>query len=159
MVTHRNRLTPSGNGIPIPANTEVVREYRPRNREWLGRPVVLRFINRPRRSETRSTIMRFAGTTSYPAMFRGSSRPLLGVQESKPKRGRLSVSKGTREACPSRVIAQPGRFTPSQVSPTRRTSGGAVVVVRGRESRSHGEGRQDVSFWATEGFTNREGSR
>ena len=45
--------------------------------------------------------MRFAGTTSYFAMFRGGSRPLLGVQESKPKRGRLSVSKGTREARPS----------------------------------------------------------
>ena len=103
--------------------------------------------------------MRFAGTTSYFAMFRGSSRPLLGVKESKPNRGRLSVSKGTREARSSRVVAQPESLSLFQVPPMRRTSGGAVVVVRGRESRSHGEGRQDVSFWATEGFTNREGFR
>jgi hypothetical protein len=103
-------------------------------------------------------IMRFARTTSYPAMFRGSSRPLLGAQTSKPKHGCSSVSKGTREACPSRVIAQPESLSLFQVSPTRRTSGGAVVVVRGWESQPHGEGRQDVLFWTTEGFTNREGS-
>jgi hypothetical protein len=103
--------------------------------------------------------MRFARTTSYPAMFRGSSGSLLGIQTSKPKRGCLSVSKGTREARSSRVIAQPEGLSLLQVSPTRRTSGGAVVVVRGWESQPHGKGRQDVLFWRTEGFTNREGSR
>jgi hypothetical protein len=43
--------------------------------------------------------------------------------------------------------------------PMRRLGGGAPVVVRGRESRLHGEGVQNVSFWTTEGFSNREGSR
>ena len=104
-------------------------------------------------------VMRFARKTSYPAMFRGSSRPLLGAQASKPKHGCPSVIKGTREARPSRVVMQPEGALPFQVPPKRRTSGGAVVVVRGWESQPHGEGRQDVSFWKTEGFTNREGSR
>ena len=104
-------------------------------------------------------IMRFAGTTSDSAMFRGSSRPLTGVQTSKPHRGRLSVNKGTREAHPGRVIAQPDRHQPAQASPMSRMGGGASVVVRGWESQPHGEGGQDVSFWTAEGFTHREGSR
>ena len=100
-----------------------------------------------------------ARQTSYRAMFRKSSGPLLGVQTSKPKRGCLSVNMGTREARLIRVITQPGRHLSAQVSPMRQTGGGAVVVVRGWESQPHGEGRQDVSFWTTEGFVNREGSR
>ena len=100
-----------------------------------------------------------ARQTSYRAMFRKSSRPLLGMQTSKPKRGCLSVSKETREARLSRVITPPGRHLSIQVSPMRQAGGGAAVVVRGWESQPHGEGRQDVSFWTTEGFTNREGSR
>ena len=127
-----------------------------RNRRWLGRLEALVAGNQPR--WPRMT-MRFAGTTSDPAMPRGSSRPLFGVRTSRPKRGRLCVNKGTREARPSRVIAQSGWRKPPQVSPMRRTSGGAAVVVGGRESRPQGEGRQDVSFWTTEGFANWEGSR
>ncbi len=103
--------------------------------------------------------MRVARQTSYRAMFRKSSGPLLGVDTSKPKRGCLSVNKGTREARLSRVITQPGGQLPAQASPMRQTSGGAAVVVRGWESQPHGKGRQDLLFWATEGFTNREGSR
>ena len=103
--------------------------------------------------------MRVARHTSYRAMFQKSSGPLLGIDTSKPKRGCLSVSKGTREARLSRVITQPGRQLLAQASPMRQTSGGAAVVVRGWESQLHGEGRQDLSFWTTEGFTNREGSR
>ena len=103
--------------------------------------------------------MKVTRHTSYRVMFQKSSGSLLGVPTSKPKRGRLSVSMGTREARLSRVITQPGRPLSAQVSPMRQTSGGAVVVVRGWESQPHGEGRQDVSFWTTEGFANREGSR
>ncbi len=103
--------------------------------------------------------MKVARQTSYRVMFQKSSRPLLGVHTSKPKRGCLSVNKGTREARLSRVITQPSRLPLAQVSPMRQTSGGAVVVVRGWESQPHGEGRQDVLFWIAEGFTNREGSR
>jgi hypothetical protein len=105
-----------------------------------------------------SMVTRFTGMTRYPMMFRGSSRSLYGGRTSKPNRGRLSVCKGTREARPSRVIARPGQLMP-QVSPMRRTSGGAAVVVGGRESRPQGEGRQDVSFWTAERFTSWEGSQ
>ena len=156
MVTNRNRRTPSGNVAPIPANTEVVRESRPGIGNGLDGWKPCQAATSP---EDQNMVTRFAGITRYPAMFQGSSRPLLGGQTSKPKRGCLSVNKGTREARPSRVIAQPGRHTSSQVSPMRRTSGGAAVVVRGRESRPHGEGRQYVSFWTAEGFMYREGSR
>ena len=103
--------------------------------------------------------MKVARHTSYRAMFQKSSGPLLGVYTSKPKRGCLSVNKGTREARLSRVITQPSRHLSAQVSPMRQTSGGAVVIVRGWESQPHGKGRQDVSFWTMEGFINREGSR
>ena len=103
--------------------------------------------------------MKVTRHTSYQVMFRKSSGPLLGGQASKPKRGCLSVNKGTREARLSRVITQPSRFLSAQVSPMRQTSGGAAVVVRGWESQLHGKGRQDVLFWIMEGFTNREGSR
>ena len=91
--------------------------------------------------------MKVTRHTSYRVMFRKSSGPLLGVQTSKPKRGCLSVSKGTREARLSRVITQPDQHLLVQVSPMRQTSGGAAVVVRGWESQPHGEGRQDVLFW------------
>jgi len=92
-------------------------------------------------------------------MFRRSSGPLWGAYASTPKRGCLSVNKGTREARSRRVITQPTRRQPRQGSPMRRTSGGAVVVVRGWESQPHGEGRQDVSFRTAEVFMNWEGSR
>ena len=100
--------------------------------------------------------MRIARYTSYRVTFRKSSGPLFGVYTSKPKRGCLSVNKGTREARLSRVITQPGRHLSAQVSPMRQTSGGAVVVVRGWESQPHGDGRQALSFWMAEGFNNRD---
>ena len=49
----------------------------------------------------------------------------------------LSVNKGTREARLSMVV--------SKHLPMRQPSGGAPVVVGGRESRPHGEGVQDDS--------------
>ena len=59
---------------------------------------------------------------------------------------RLSANKGTREARLSRVVAQLGRSSdrPKHL-PMRQPSGGAPVVVGGRESRPHGEGVQDDS--------------
>jgi len=97
--------------------------------------------------------------TSYRMMFRRSSGPLLGVSASRPKCGRLSADKGTREDHSSRVITQPSRRLTGQASPMRRMSGGVAVVVRGWESQPHGEGRQEVSFWMAEGFANRGGPR
>ena len=157
MVTKGNRRTPLGKTTLIPANTEVVRSLSHRNREWFGTAERLSSVAI---SLSEQMFMKVARHTSYRAMFRKSSGPLLGVQTSKPKRGCLSVNKGTREARLSRVITQPSRFHRRlRFSPMRQTSGGAAVVVRGWESQPHGEGRQDLSFWIVEGFVNREGSR
>ncbi len=146
---------PSGKRAPIPVNTGAVREFAARNREWLERTGVIIVCAGP---EIREEFQgRRSGQLSVGA--RGSSRPLLGSQRSESKRWRLSVSKVTGEARPSRVAAQIGRQQSAESPPMRRSGGGASVVVRGRESRLHGEGRQDVSCWMTEGFVNREGSR
>lgn len=108
------------------------------------------------RSATIATVIR---VTCYRMMFRKSSGSLLGVRTSKPKLGRWSANKGTREARSWRWITQPARHMLGQASPMRRASGGAAVVVGGWESQSHGEGRQEMSFWTAEGFFNRGGSR
>jgi len=156
MVTDRNRRTPLGNCALIPANTEVVRGWKPGIGNDSERLDTLANGERSKRSMVIVAVVR---ATGYRTMFRRSSGSLLGVNASKPKRGRWSVNKGTREAHSSRVITQPSWPLPAQVSPTRRMSGGVVVVVRGWESQSHGEGRQEVSIWTAEGFANREGSR
>ena len=156
MVTDRNRRTPSGNCALIPANTEVVRGWKPGIGNDSERLNALASGGQSKRSETIVAVVR---ETGYRTMFRRSSGPLSGVSASKPKRGRLSVNKGTREAHSSRVITQPSWLRLAQVSPRRRMSGGVAVVVRDWESQSHGEGRQEVSFWTAEGFANREGSR
>ena len=156
MVTNRNRRTPSGNCALIPANTEVVRGWKPGIGNDSDRLDTLANGEPSKRSATIVAVVR---ATGYRTMFRRSSGPLSGVSASKPKRGRLSANKGTREAHLSRVITQPSRPLLAQVSPTRRMSGGVAVVVRDWESQSHGEGRQEVSFWTAEGFANREGSR
>lgn len=146
---------PSGKWAPIPANSGVVREYPARNREWPERTGAIVVCAGP---EIRKEFQgRRSGQLSVDA--RGSSRPLLGSQRSGSKRWRLSVSKVTGEARPSRVVAQIGRQPSAESPPMRRSGGGAFVVVREREIRLHGEGRQDVSCWMTEGFANREGSR
>ena len=156
MVTARNRRTPSGNCALIPANTGVVRGWKPGIGDDSERLVTLANGGQSKRSVTIVAVVR---EISYRTMFRRSSGPLSGVSTSKPKRGRLSVNKGTREARSSRVITQPLHISVGQASPTRRTSGGVAVVVRGWESQPHGEGRQEVSFWTAERFANREGSR
>ena len=59
---------------------------------------------------------------------------------------RMSANKGTREARLSRVVAQLNRSSDRlKHLPMRQPSGGAPVVVGGRESRPHGEGVQDDS--------------
>jgi hypothetical protein len=60
---------------------------------------------------------------------------------------RMSANKGTREARLSMVVAQLGRSSdrPKHL-PMRQPSGGAPIVVRGRENRPHGEGVQDDSW-------------
>ena len=156
MVTDRNRRTPSGNCALIPANTEVVRGWKPGIGDDSERLVTLASGGQSKRSVTIAAAVR---ATRYRTVFRRSSGPLSGVNTSKPKHGCSSANRGTREARSSRVIAQPTRQSPDQVPPMRRTSGGVAVVVRGGESPLHGEGRQEVSFWTAEGFANREGSR
>lgn len=169
MVTARNRRTPSGNCALIPANTEVVQGWKPGIGDDSERLAILSSVGQSKRSEMTVVVVR---EISYRTMFRRSSGPLLGVSASKPNRGRLSANKGTREARSSRVVTQPAWQKPGPLPPKRRTGGGVAVVVRDGESPSHGEGRQEVSFWAAEAFRslwrrcyagngtgNREGSR
>ncbi len=97
-----------------------------------------------------------------------SSGTLLGAPRVGTYAKANCVSKGTSEAWSSRTPDGPanGAHTDRSIhmeliesTPMRRPSGGASVVVRGRESRPHGEGRQDVSFWTTERFNNWKGFR
>lgn len=156
MTTNRNRPVPSGKWAPTPANIEAVREYPARNREWPERMDAVIVGGHPggsfRRSQSRRRSQSAVGV-------QGNCRSQMGMQRSESNRKRLSVTKGTREAQPSRVIARISRLRAAESSPMRRLSGGASVVVRGRESRPHGEGRQDISCWAAEAFDFREGSR
>ncbi len=152
----RNRPIPSGKRAPIPVNTGAAREYPARDREWPKRASVIIVGACPGES-----LRRFRGRRSgqLSAGAWGSSGELLGIERSESTRKRLSASKGTREAQPGRAVARIGRLRAAESLPMRRLGGGASVVVRGRESRPHGEGTQDVSFWAAKTFTNREGSR
>jgi len=147
---------PSGKWAPIPDNTEAARADRARDREWPKRARVIVVGARPGES-----LRRFRGRRSSQSSAGawGSSRELFGTKRSESNRKRLSVRKGTREAQPGMAVARIDRLRAIESLPMRRLGGGASVVVRGRESRPHGEGRQDVSFWMTEAFSNREGSR
>jgi hypothetical protein len=109
--------------------------------EWPGRPQALH----PCRWS--SVFIPDSRANQVPRDVQGSSSPLLGIkQESESKRKRLSASKGTREARLSRIVATLGRSSDRlKHLPMRQPSGGAPVVVRGRESRPHGEGVQDGS--------------
>jgi len=156
MTTHRNRSTPSGKRAPTPANTEAVRVIPARTREWPKRMGAISEGEHPSESHQRLQGWR-SGQVS--ADVWGSSRALLGNERSGSNRKRLSASKGTRETQPGMAITRTGRRAMAESSPMSRLGGGASVVVGGRESRPHGEGRQDVSFWAAKMFTNREGSR
>ena len=156
MATYRNRPMPSGKWAPTPANTEAVREYPARNREWPERMNAIVVGGHPgdsfRRIESR-------WISQLPTDAQGSCGQQLGIARSESNRKRSGVSKGTWEAQPSRVTTRIDRRRTVESSPMRRLSGGASVVVGGRESRPQGEGRQDVSCWMTERFDNREGSR
>jgi hypothetical protein len=147
---------PSGKWALTPANTEAVREYLARNREWPERMNAIVVGGHPgdsfRRLESR-------WNSQLPTDAQGSCGQQLGIERSESNRKRSSVSKGTWEAQPSRVTTRIDRRMTVESSPMRRLSGGASVVVGGRESRPQGEGRQDVSCWTTERFDNREGSR
>lgn len=155
MTTHRNRSIPLGNRPPVPANTEAAQVDTPWDREW------------SKQSDAIATGVDPAVLSIDPDGWNGqlsacawkSSRLLLGYHRSESNRKRLSASKGTRETQPSMAITRVSRLATDMPSPMRRLGVGAFVVVRGRESRPHGEGRQDVSCWMTERFSNREGSR
>ena len=90
-----------------------------------------------------------------------SSRPLLGVTvKLEPKRKRLSVNKGTREARLSRVVAQLDRLMnwPKHL-PMRQSSGGAPVVVRDVNDVHMAKGCRMICDWITEMFLNLEASK
>jgi len=156
MATYRNRPMPSGKWAPTPANTEAVREYPARNREWPERMNAIVVGGHPGASSRR---IGSRWNSQLPTDAQGSCGQQLGSERSESNRKRSGVSKGTWEAQPSRVTTRIDRRRTVESSPMRRLSGGASVVVGGRESRPQGEGRQGVSCWTTEGFSNREGSR
>ncbi len=148
MTTERNQPIPSGKRVPIPANTEVIRDYPARIREWPKRMHVFVVGGHP----SERSLFRGRRSGQLFVGVWGSSRTLLGNQRLESNRKRLSANKGTGEARSSRVVAWIDCLRTVESLPMRRPSGGAPVVVRGRESRSHGEGAQDVSFWITERF-------
>ena len=186
MTTNRNQPVPSGKWTLTPANIEAVREYAPRNREWPEQMNV--FVVGGHLGESRERFQS-QRRSQLAVGARGNCGSQMGIERLESKRKRLSVCKGTREAQSRKcllcqreianvqktdtatngaqcwqtslagVIARITSKHAGQSSPMRRLSGGVSVVVRGRESRLHGEGRQDDSCWMTEGFTNREGSR
>jgi hypothetical protein len=146
---------PLGKRAPVPVNMEAARKYPIRDREWLKRV---------------DALIVGGNSNDYLHRSRSAAQPIIrrclreqqsavGHTQSESNRKRLSASKGTREAQPSRAVARIGRLRAAESLPMRRLGGGASVVVRGRESRPHGKGRQDVSFRASERFSNREGSR
>lgn len=147
---------PSGKWAPTPANTEAVREYPAWNREWPERMDAIVVGG-----HSGEAFRRFGSRrqSQLPAGARGNCGSQMGIERSESNRKRSSVSKGTWEAQPRRVTARINRPRTVESSPMKRLSDGASVVVGGRESRPQGEGRQDVSCWTTEAFTNREGSR
>ena len=154
MVTDRNRRTPLGNCALIPANTEVVRGWKPGIGDDSERLDTLASGGRSKRSIMIVAVVR---ATGYRTMFRRSSGSLLGVSASKPKRGRLSVSKGTREARLSRVVAQLGRSTDrSKHLPMRQSSGGVPVVVRDVNDVHMAKGCRMICVRTTEVFFNLE---
>ena len=137
---------------PTPANTGAARTFR--DREWSERSHAMPVSGRPAPSQDDQ--IRRSGQLSGDASE--EQRKAVGWRKSEPNRNRQSACKGTREARLSMGTTRLRRVM-AEAAPMRQAGGGASVVVRGRESRLHGEGRQDVSFWTTEGFTNREGSR
>lgn len=155
MTTHRKRPTPSGNQGPLPANTEAVRTHT-RTRERPRRTNALVFSERSsellRRFRSRRSGQLSAGVW-------GSSGTLLGDEGSKSNRERSSASKGTRETQPSMAITRIDRRETVESSPMRRLGVGTSIVVGGRESRPHGEGKKEDSCWTTEAFGNRKGFR
>jgi len=116
MVTDRNRRTPLGNCALISANTEVVLGWKPGIGDDSERLDTVASGGRSKRSRMIVAVVR---ATGYRTMFRRSSGPLLGVSASKPKRERLSVSKGTREARSSRGITRPRAWAFSRQSSGR----------------------------------------
>ena len=154
MTTHRNRSKTFGKCSPAPVNTEAAQAI-----SWDR--------ERSKRSDAIASGVNPAVLSIDPDGRNGqlsacawkSSRTLLGYHRSESNRKCLSASKGTRETQPSMAITRANCLATVIPSPMRRLGVGAFVVVRGRESRPHGEGRQDVSLWITEGFFNREGFR
>lgn len=146
---------PSGKWAPTPVNTEAVREYPARNREWLRRMFAIVVGELPGDSRQRVGSRR---NSQLPAGAWGNCGSQIGNERLESNR-KPCVSKGTWETQSRRAIARIENRKVLESSPMRQLSGGASVVVRRRESRRHGEGRQDVSCWITEGFLIREGSR
>lgn len=86
-----------------------------------------------------------------PRDVRGSSGPLMGIQESGSTWKRLSANKGTREARLSRAV--------TKHLPMRQPSGGAPVVVRDVNDVHTAKGCRMIRDWTTIVFFNLEASK
>ena len=155
MTTYRNRSTPLGNDFPVPDNTEAAQACAPWDRERSKRIDVLCVGVYP----VVITVDPGGRSGRLSAYAWKSSRLLLGAHRSESNRKRSSASKGTREPQSSMAITRTGQVATVEFSPMRRLGVGASIVVRGREGRPHGEGRQEDSVWTTERFNNRKGFR
>ena len=152
----RNRPIPLGKWAPIPANTETAPEYPAGARGWPAQTKSIVVALCPEALHRKGPDRR-GGQLLVDAQE--SSRLLLGSERSESNRKRSSVIQGTRETLSCRAVARIDHLRMVESRLMKRQGGGAPVVVRGRESRPHGEGVQDVSFWTTEALGNREGSR
>ncbi len=98
-----------------------------------------------------STCARFPDQPIIPGCL-GEQRTAVGYRkESEPKRRRLSVNKGTREARLSMVV--------TKHLPMRQPSGGAPVVVRDVNDVHMAKGCRMICVRITKVFFNLEGSK
>lgn len=140
---------PSGKWAPIPANTGAVRELRHSDQGMAQTSGNYRCRWKLWSSCYDAKLMEW----SIIHQCLRERRNVAGYAELGSKWTCLSVNKGTREAQSSMAVSRISLIIQAESLPMRRLSGGASVVVRGRESRSHGEGRQDNSFCIKETLT------
>ena len=139
----------------LPVNIRAARRWMPGLGEVLNGRKPCLVVRDPRH------LCQIHGSANYPVMFRGTADRWLVSEKLKSKRRRLSVSKGTREARLSRVVAQLRCSFIEQPKhlPMRQPSGGAPVVVGDVNDVHMAKGCRMIRDWTTEMFLNLEASK
>ncbi len=140
----RNRLVPSVKRDHTPANIRAAWEA-------LGLGDVLNDRRHFATAFDPEHLCQILGSANYSGMFRGAADRCWVHKELEPKRRRLSVNKGTREARLSMVV--------TKHLPMRQPSGGAPVVVRDVNDVHMAKGCRMVCAGQPNGSPNREASR